>query len=74
MSSESIQTRNTSIIITLTINEKGCLDLVDVKRGDKFIKEEIVRVYKLLPKLEPALLNNVPTKMKYSFPINIRLQ
>ena len=72
--SESKQTKNTSFIITLTINEEGVIDLIDVKRGDEFIKEEIIRIYKLLPKLEPALLNKVPTKMKYSFPINIKLQ
>ncbi|VXC27399.1 hypothetical protein FLAVO9AF_750040 [Flavobacterium sp. 9AF] len=72
--SESKQTTNTSFIITLTINEEGYIDLIDVKRGDEFIKEEIMRIYKLLPKLEPALLNNVPTKINYSFPINIKLQ
>ncbi|MFM8564797.1 MAG: energy transducer TonB, partial [Bacteroidota bacterium] len=61
--------------VSFIIEKDGRITDVTVDRGvDKLLDEEAVRVVKLFPKMTPAKVGGRAVRMRYSLPINARLQ
>jgi len=57
------------IDIFFIIDEKGFVTNVEVKAPHPKLKEEAIRITKLIPKLEPGKLRGKTVKVSYSLPI-----
>uniref|UniRef100_UPI0025B8F034 energy transducer TonB n=1 Tax=Maribacter sp. TaxID=1897614 RepID=UPI0025B8F034 len=51
------------------INEDGSIGNIKTKGRYKILEEEAIRIIKLLPKLQPGLINGEPKKIPFSIPI-----
>ena len=61
--------------VSFIIEKDGRITDVAVDRGvDKLLDEEAMRVVKLFPKMTPAKVGGRSVRMRYSLPINARLQ
>ena len=58
--------------VELTIDADGSLSAVNIRKGiDKAVDEELVRVFKSMPKWNPGTLRNEPLKGNMIFPITL---
>lgn len=63
------------VYVNFVIERDGEISNVSIARGvHKLIDDEAIRVIKLLPKLNPAMIQGKPVRMQYTVPINARLQ
>ena len=61
--------------VSFIIEKDGRIADVAVDRGvDKLLDEEAVRVVRMFPKMTPAKVGGRSVRMRYSLPINARLQ
>jgi protein TonB len=61
--------------VSFIIEKDGRITDVAVDRGvDKLLDEEAVRVVRMFPKMTPAKVGGRSVRMRYSLPINARLQ
>ncbi len=62
------------VVVTFVVEADGSISETKVvKSVDPSLDEEAIRVVKLLPKWNPAMLNGKPVRSKYSLPITFRL-
>ena len=63
------------VYVNFVIEKNGKVSSVTIARGvDKLIDDEAIRVIKKLPTFTPAKQRGKPVRMKYTVPINARLQ
>ncbi len=63
------------VISTFTIDKKGKVVNIEVPRGiSKDIKNEVVRVLKLMPNWIPGFRNNIPVKVNLTLPVRFKLE
>ena len=61
--------------VSFIIEKDGRITDVAVDRGvDKLLDEEAIRVVRMFPKMTPAKVGGRSVRMRYSLPINARLQ
>lgn len=63
-----------SVQSVFLVSNEGDFKLVYVNSPYEELKEEIERVFKLFPRIEPAKYNNVSVEMQFSLPINFPLE
>jgi protein TonB len=58
------------------VNQDGSIvDVVAVRSsGDPSLDKEAIRVIKAMPKWKPGLQRGKPVRVKYTVPVNFRLQ
>jgi TonB family protein len=62
------------VVVTFVVEVDGSISETKVvKSVDTSLDEEAIRVVKLLPKWNPAMLNGKPVRSKYTVPITFRL-
>lgn len=63
-------------VCQFTVNKDGSIVDVEVVRssGDKSLDNEAVRVIKSMPKWKPGQQRGKPVRVKYTVPVNFRLQ
>ena len=62
------------VVVTFVVEVDGSISETKVvKSVDSSLDEEAIRVVKLLPKWNPAMLNGKPVRSKYTLPITFRL-
>ena len=63
------------VVVTFVVEVDGSISETKVvKSVDSSLDEEAIRVVKLLPKWNPAMLNGKPVRSKYTLPITFRLK
>lgn len=64
------------VICQFTVNKDGSIVDVDVVRsgGDASLDKEAVRVIKSMPKWKPGKQRGKPVRVKYTVPVNFKLQ
>ena len=62
------------IFLNFEINESGKIKDINVKAPHWKLKEEAIRVAKLIPKLTPGKQKGVPTKLNYTHPIDFTVE
>ena len=63
------------VVVTFVVEVDGSISETKVvKSVDTSLDEEAIRVVKLLPKWNPAMLNGKPVRSKYTLPITFRLK
>ena len=61
--------------VEFIVDKKGAVTGVSIVRGvDKLLDDEAIRVVKKMPRMKPAKVGGRPVSMRYSLPINARLQ
>jgi len=63
-----------NIIVLFEVNQEGVFKVQYVDAFDNDLKEEAIRVFKMLPKVKPATYNGIPSYAKYTIKIAIPLQ
>jgi protein TonB len=58
-----------SIFIKLRINKEGKIDSIQVNAPHPKVEQEVLRVLRKFPRLNPGKLNGVPVPVKYQIPI-----
>lgn len=61
------------IYAMFTVNLQGKIKDIQVRAPHKKLKEEALRIIKLLPKLKPAIFNGQPISQKFSLPIKFNV-
>lgn len=67
-------TGKVSVFTQLRINEEGVVDLINVKAPHSVLKEEAIRVFKLLPRMKPATQRGKPVSVKLSVPLSFNIK
>ena len=63
------------VVVTFVIEKDGSVANVEVVRGkDPALDKEAVRVIKNMPKWKPGQQRGKPVRVKYTLPVNFRLQ
>lgn len=63
------------VILKFSVEEDGSVSNVEVLQGVHWaLDQEAVRVVKLSPKWEPAIINGRPAKVNYTFPVIFHLR
>lgn len=64
------------VICQFTVNKDGSIVDVEVVRsgGDASLDKEAVRVIKSMPKWKPGMQRGKPVRVKYTVPVNFKLQ
>lgn len=62
------------INVLFEVDESGEVNVISVSTTHAELKKEILRVFKKLPKMHPAMENNQPIKTEYNFPIVVSVQ
>ena len=61
--------------VSFTVEEDGSIsNIIVVEPVHKLLNDEAVRVVKMMPKWIPGNRNGTPVKVRYTMPINFRLQ
>lgn len=61
-----------TVYIIFIINRDGKIENIRL-RGESILKEEALRIIKLLPNMSPGMVNGKPVKVPYSIPMYFRL-
>ena len=63
------------VVCQFVINEDGSIVNIEVIRGaDPILNKEAIRVIKNMPKWNPGMKDGKPVNVRYTFPINFRVQ
>jgi protein TonB len=64
------------VVCSFTVNKDGSLVDIEVVRsaGDASLDKEAVRVIKSMPKWKPGKQRNQPVRVKFTLPVNFKLQ
>jgi len=62
-----------TVSIIFSVNTSGNFSIIYVNSPYKELKEEVDRIFKILPKITPAKFNNHPIEMQFVFPLTIPL-
>lgn len=63
-----------TIEVEFTVEKSGDLAFVGILKGlEESIDEELIRVFKAMPRWTPATLNGNPVKYKVAMPITLKL-
>ena len=63
------------VICQFVVNKDGSLEDIQVVRGvDKALDNEAIRVIKSMPKWKPGKQRGKPVRVKYTVPVNFKLQ
>ena len=61
-----------TVYIIFDINREGKIENIRLS-GEYILKEEAMRIIKLLPDMSPGTVNGEPVKVPYSIPMHFRL-
>lgn len=61
-----------TVYIIFIINRDGKIENIRL-RGDSILKQEALRIIKLLPNMSPGMVNGEPVEVPYSIPMHFRL-
>ena len=59
--------------VMFVINKEGEITNIETRGGDPILQTEALRIIKLLPKMKPGMQEGKPVNVKYSLPINFKL-
>ena len=62
------------IFVLFKIDRNGNITNIQARAPHKKLKEEAIRVVKLLPKMEPGMQRKIPVGVKYSLPIVFKVE
>lgn len=63
-----------TVYIAFTVMKDGTLDSLEiVRKVGKSLDEEVIRIFKLMPKWQPAMKNNQPITYRDTLPLSFRL-
>ncbi len=62
------------IFLNFEISELGEIENIHVKAPHSKLKEEAIRVVKLIPKITPAKQKGVPSRLNYTHPIDFTVE
>ena len=66
-----------TVYVSFIINKKGIVEDAKIARGVKGgrgLEDEALRVIKSMPPWEPAMQNNMPVKIQFTYPIHFVLK
>lgn len=63
------------VLVLFLINSEGYVSILDTKTpmGCELLREEAIRIIKLLPKFKPGMQKGKPVAVSYAQPINFKL-
>jgi len=61
------------LIIYFTVNASGEIVLTRIMEGTEELRGEMARQFKMLPKIEPALIKGIPTVQSFVIPFTINI-
>lgn len=61
------------VLVLFLINKEGEITNIETRGGDPILQTEALRIVRLLPKMKPGMQKGKPVNVKYSLPINFRL-
>ncbi len=62
------------IFVLFKIDRNGNVTNIQARAPHKKLKEEAIRIVKLLPKMEPGMQRKIPVGVKYSLPIAFKVE
>ena len=62
-----------TVIVILTIDEKGILSIKEIREGNPLLQEEACRVFDGFPQLFPALQGGKPVSITIGYPIRFKI-
>jgi TonB family C-terminal domain len=63
------------VIIQFMVENDGSISNINVVRSvDSYLDSEAIRIVQKMPKWKPGLLDGEPVRIKYTLPVNFRLQ
>ncbi|AMC11044.1 hypothetical protein Lupro_07185 [Lutibacter profundi] len=62
------------IFVLFKIDRNGDITNIQARAPHKKLKEEAIRIVKLLPKMEPGMQRKIPVSVKYSLPIAFKVE